>query len=263
MASELKLTEQLAELERLEQAATPGRWYVVGPPWRPSGCCTYIVAGHSDPHAGTPVVNGIEIDEWPAEQSGPDYDQSDADLAYIATLRNLAPALIAAAKRDQNRSNAYADLPGVGRVSHADAHDMAIRFIRRHFDGDRCEKMPLTSIPADPSRDHDIRLLAYIEQQAETEARATAAEARVGELTKALEELYSASCDQQFTLNSRGWNKHPDDASGKNDWAISGAHRHQFDRVQRAVDAADRVLHPEDVEDIARTAPKPQGEERT
>ena len=123
--------------------------------------------------------------------------------------------------------------------------------------------MPLTSIPADPSRDHDIRLLAYIEQQAETEARATAAEARVGELTKALEELYSASCDQQFTLNSRGWNKHPDDASGKNDWAIGGAHRHQFDRVQRAVDAADRVLHPEDVEDIARTAPKPQGEERT
>lgn len=189
--------------------------------------------------------------------------QQAADFALYPGRAVKVRLVEVPAKRDQNRSNAYADLPGVGRVSHADAHDMAIRFIRRHFDGDRCEKMPLTSIPADPSRDHDIRLLAYIEQQAETEARATAAEARVGELTKALEELYSASCDQQFTLNSRGWNKHPDDASGKNDWAISGAHRHQFDRVQRAVDAADRVLHPEDVEDIARTAPKPQGEERT
>ena len=237
MASELKLTEQLAELERLEQAATPGRWYVVGPPWRPSGCCTYIVAGHSDPHAGTPVVNGIEIDEWPAEQSGPDYDQSDADLAYIATLRNLAPALIAAAKRDQNRSNAYADLPGVGRVSHADAHDMAIRFIRRHFDGDRCEKMPLTSIPADPSRDHDIRLLAYIEQQAETEARATAAEARVGELTKALE----------FYADRKSYNGTKNLIDGG--WGGSSLEAHSdviADRGQRA-----------------RTALKPQGEERT
>lgn len=50
-----------------------------------------------------------------------------------------------------------------GPISHDEALQIAKRFIDGHFGnpGDH----PRASIPADPSRDDDIRLIAYIDQQ--------------------------------------------------------------------------------------------------
>lgn len=83
------------QLKELEARATKGPWYTVEAPWRPQDIGTWIIAGHEDPHAGRPVVDSIAIDEWPAEQDGPDYSQSDRDMGFISALRNAAPHLIA------------------------------------------------------------------------------------------------------------------------------------------------------------------------
>jgi hypothetical protein len=48
-------------------------------------------------------------------------------------------------------------------ISHAEAREIAMRFIDGHF-GNKRER-PRASIPADPERDDDLRLIAYIEQQ--------------------------------------------------------------------------------------------------
>ena len=51
-------------------------------------------------------------------------------------------------------------------VSHAEAHQIASRFIAGHFNnGVASLDHPRISIPADPEHDDDIRLLAYIDQQ--------------------------------------------------------------------------------------------------
>lgn len=100
-----------ADLERIEaycNAATDGPWFTVESPWRAShynkdtglheAIGTYVVAGSPDPHAGTPVVDSIEIDKWPADE-GPDYSQSDTDLAFCASARTDLPACIAEIRR--------------------------------------------------------------------------------------------------------------------------------------------------------------------
>lgn len=40
------------------------RWHVVGAPWLPSDTLPYIVAGNEDPHAGIPVVDLMDLEEW-------------------------------------------------------------------------------------------------------------------------------------------------------------------------------------------------------
>lgn len=49
------------------------RWYVVGAPWLRSGLAPYVIAGHYDPHVGTPVVDCMDDDV-----------ESDADKFGIA-----------------------------------------------------------------------------------------------------------------------------------------------------------------------------------
>jgi len=71
----------LAELERLARAATPGTvmgdWYVVEPAYLPRDTETYVIAGSPDPHVGEMVCDfpdasmaGVEDkyddDEWTA-----------------------------------------------------------------------------------------------------------------------------------------------------------------------------------------------------
>ncbi len=87
--------EELAELKRLMEAATPGPWYLLEQPWLPRGCETMILSGSNDPHAGKAVCDF----ECQAEDDEADNNAwHDAEL--IAFLRNHAPALIAAAERD-------------------------------------------------------------------------------------------------------------------------------------------------------------------
>ena len=106
--TEEDLRRDLAADLALCDAATPGPWYTVGPPWRPSGCPSYIIAGHHDPHIGKPVLDAIDVDEWDAEQDGPDYSQSDADMAFAAAARTGWPAAIRIAEH-YRRQFAMAD----------------------------------------------------------------------------------------------------------------------------------------------------------
>jgi hypothetical protein len=53
-----------------------------------------------------------------------------------------------------------------GPVSHDEAQEIALRFVDGHFGNDN--ERPRVSIPANPRRDDDLRLLAYIEQQRAT-----------------------------------------------------------------------------------------------
>ena len=59
--------------------------------------------------------------------------------------------------------NAAEDSKLAGFVSVAEAHDILDRFIASHFRRDGCERARF-SIPANPARDDDIRLSAFIEQ---------------------------------------------------------------------------------------------------
>jgi hypothetical protein len=85
---------QMQQARELASKATQGTWYTVGPPWMPHDCGTWIIAGSDDPHAGIGVADSIEIMEWPADQSGPDYSQSDTDMAHIANAHNLLPSVL-------------------------------------------------------------------------------------------------------------------------------------------------------------------------
>jgi hypothetical protein len=75
-------------------SATPGPWYTVDGIWLPPNCGTYVIAGHYDLHRGKPVLDHIDIDESDADQDGPDYSQSDADLEFAAEARTGWPAAI-------------------------------------------------------------------------------------------------------------------------------------------------------------------------
>ena len=91
--------QRLAEIRARLAAATPGPWFTVDLPWRPRGCGSWIVAGNPDPHVGTPVLDSIDIEEWLADEDGPDYTQSDADLEFAAAARSDIPALLAEVDR--------------------------------------------------------------------------------------------------------------------------------------------------------------------
>lgn len=73
------------------------------------------------------------------------------------------------------------------RISHDEATEIAHRFIAFRFgnrDKHGKEIIPRASIPADPARDDDIRLMDYIEQQ-----RSKDFGERIGALEKEIAEL--------------------------------------------------------------------------
>lgn len=92
--------ERVASLWDLEAKATPGEWHTVDRIWLPRDAATFVIAGHFDPHLGTPVCDVPEIMEWPSEQDGPDYSQGNADMRFIAALRNEARSLLSAAEEN-------------------------------------------------------------------------------------------------------------------------------------------------------------------
>lgn len=69
----------MSALKDLSDAATPGIWYTVDPPW---GNAEWIVAGNPDPYAGTMVCDCECLnDSRPEDGPGP----AD-DAAFIAAL---------------------------------------------------------------------------------------------------------------------------------------------------------------------------------
>lgn len=68
------------ELKRLAEAATPGPWFVVGPPWNQNA--DFIVAGSNDPHTGQYVADTENFDG--------DGENVQENAAYIAAANPAA-----------------------------------------------------------------------------------------------------------------------------------------------------------------------------
>lgn len=102
------------------KAATPGPWYMVGPPWRATyydrdreiyiNLGTHIVAGNPDPHIGKSIIDSIEMTGWDFEAWKPDCSQSDADLEFCAYARTDIPALIAEIERLRDELELHEEL---------------------------------------------------------------------------------------------------------------------------------------------------------
>lgn len=93
--------DQIAELERLEKAATKGPWYQTGSPWFQDG--SGVLAGSPDPHVA-PLI--VDCESWAGEREEQQRDHPDAELAdpdddaaLIAAMRNALPALLAEVRR--------------------------------------------------------------------------------------------------------------------------------------------------------------------
>jgi len=99
----------LAELDRLLVAA-PERLYLLGAPWSTNTGPPVILVGSDDPHATDIILCGQDIDEWPADERGPDYTRQDryAELAVAAV--NALPALLARLRAAEERIALLLDL---------------------------------------------------------------------------------------------------------------------------------------------------------
>ena len=114
---------ELQRLAELEKQATPGPWYAVGQPWL-RDIPTYIIAGHQDPHIGTPVLDAIGIDEWedkPGEEQRLK-EQAQTDLELAAALRNSFPGLFA---RVRELEEALANVEKIGRLAEFPSDEFA------------------------------------------------------------------------------------------------------------------------------------------
>lgn len=72
-----------------------------------------------------------------------------------------------------------------GPISHDEADAMVTRFIASHFRGRSGGERARITIPADPRRDDDLRLSAYVEQQRERDRAHAELERRARELCEA------------------------------------------------------------------------------
>lgn len=84
---------RIAEITALAEAATPGPWYTLDPPWLPSGANTSILAESPDPHVARFIC---DFDLWTLdEESDKVSERPDADAAFIAAARTAVPELLA------------------------------------------------------------------------------------------------------------------------------------------------------------------------
>ena len=103
--------EQLQQIETRCNAATPGQWYQVGPPWSDG---TWVNAGSEDPHSGIPICEQIDWDACEPESVPEGYD-ARANMAFIAHARSDVPILVAAVRELQEKYNlALDDLNEIG-----------------------------------------------------------------------------------------------------------------------------------------------------
>lgn len=95
--------EQLAEYERVTEAATKGPWFVAGPPWNHGE--PYVIAGSEDPHYGTFIADLLSITEDP---DGPESNRQ-ANAEFIAAAREAMPELIREVMESHAHRAALAD----------------------------------------------------------------------------------------------------------------------------------------------------------
>jgi hypothetical protein len=93
------MSGRLNDIEQRARGATPGPWFVVGPPWNEAA--PYINAGSDDPHAGSVVCDFIDRDE--AEEM----HNSEANAEFVAAAREDVPWLLAELRRTQTALEAW------------------------------------------------------------------------------------------------------------------------------------------------------------
>ena len=74
-------------IRRRIESATPGPWFVVGPPWNTG--LPFVVAADPDPHVGMFIA---DLDSVSAEDPSPN---AQADAEFIAAARTDIPLLLA------------------------------------------------------------------------------------------------------------------------------------------------------------------------
>lgn len=77
----------IQNLLKLAGEATPGPWYVAGPPWLPNDVETYVLCDSPDPHAGTMIFDMPSADMAGVEDRYDDDEwrgRNDANAAYAA-----------------------------------------------------------------------------------------------------------------------------------------------------------------------------------
>lgn len=77
----------LEELERLAKGATPGPWFMAGPPWLANDVETYVLADSPDPHAGTMIFDMPTADMAGVEDRFEDEEwraRNDANAKYVS-----------------------------------------------------------------------------------------------------------------------------------------------------------------------------------
>jgi len=104
-------TELAAIRERCEKATT-GPWYIVNQPWTET--YTYVIAGHRDPHLGTPVLDSIHVEEV---EEGEDEDelinQSWLDCEFAAQARTDVPKLLECIEELKKQIIGYKKMAGI------------------------------------------------------------------------------------------------------------------------------------------------------
>jgi ABC-type branched-subunit amino acid transport system ATPase component len=88
------MNDTIDELRRL-LAAAPDRLFLLGEPWSTNTGPPVILVGSNDPHAADIILCGQDIDEWPADERGPDYTRQDRYAALAVAAVNHLPALLA------------------------------------------------------------------------------------------------------------------------------------------------------------------------
>jgi len=108
------MTISLSKLAELAKAATPGPWYIAGPPWLANDVETYVLSGSPDPHAGEMIFDMPTADMAGVEDKYDETDwsaQNDRNAAYIAALSpETVRALVRAAVALRTVTQLYGDL---------------------------------------------------------------------------------------------------------------------------------------------------------
>lgn len=185
--------EQLAEIQKRADAATPGPWHRVGPPW--NRYLPFVIAGDTDPHVGRFVC---DLDSDPADE--PDEPGNEvADAEFIAHAREDVPALVAEVKRLTAERDA--DRAEIVQLCQERLQLVAER------DAARAEMEKLADPPGDLPNDRDGMAVAWFDlylrwkyqQERAGRAETERDEARAG-WTKAVEIATEASNQRDQAL---------------------------------------------------------------
>lgn len=101
-----------------------------------------------------------------------------------------------------------------GPISHDEAHQIAQRYNSSHWRQKNMGEVARYTIPADPMRDDDIRLRAYIEQRKEEEGRLRADLAAMKEEAKGMVRLPEIPEGEQLVVERKDFDGVPQYMAG-------------------------------------------------